>query len=119
MRVFKNSWFMRFARKETISDSSLVELVRQIEEGKLGVDLGGGVYKQRLGRHGDGKSGGYRIIICFRRGERAFFVYGFPKSDRENITKSELAQFKKLAKILFAMTDEQLNQSQAFQEIQE
>ena len=41
----------------------------------------GGVIKQRLAREGQGKSGGFRSIVLFRRGEKAFFVYGFAKSE--------------------------------------
>jgi len=33
-----------------------------------------------IARRGQGRSGGYRAIVLFRRGERSFFVYGFAKS---------------------------------------
>jgi len=70
--------------------------------------LGAGVFKQRVARPGEGQSGGYRVILCFKIEERAFFVYGFAKSHRINIALDETREFKKLAKILFTMTDEQL-----------
>ena len=108
MRIFKNRWFARFARKEAISNESLQEAVRQIEAGDYDADLGAGVFKQRVARPGTGKSGGYRVILCFKLKERAFFVYGFAKSGKANIAWSETREFKKLAKILFAMTEEQL-----------
>jgi len=44
----------------------------------------------------------------FRKGERAFFVYGFAKSDRENIDPHEAAAFKKSAKAFFALSDKQI-----------
>jgi hypothetical protein len=108
MRIFKNKWFLRFARKEAISDDSLHEAVKQIEAGNYDVDLGAGVFKQRVARFGEGQSGGYRVILCCKLEERAFFVYGFAKSSRVNITQNETTEFKKLAKILLTMTDEQL-----------
>ena len=108
MRIFKNKWVARFARKEAISDESLHEAVKQIEAGRYDADLGAGVFKQRVARPGEGQSGGYRVILCFKLAERAFFVYGFAKSSRANITQDETKEFKKLAKILFAMTDQQL-----------
>ena len=108
MRIFKNKWFVRFARKEAISDESLHEAVKRIEAGNYDADLGAGVFKQRVARPGEGHSGGYRVILCCKLEERAFFVYGFAKSDRANIAQDEAREFKKLAKILFAMTDEQL-----------
>ncbi len=45
MRIFKNKWFARFARKESISDEALYEAIRQIETGNYDADLGGGVFK--------------------------------------------------------------------------
>ncbi|MDL2209709.1 type II toxin-antitoxin system RelE/ParE family toxin [Desulfovibrio sp. OttesenSCG-928-M14] len=108
MRIFKNKWFVRFTRKEGIPDRSLYEAVREIETGNFDADLGAGVFKQRIARPGEGQSGGYRVILCFKAGERTFFIYGFAKSDRDNIAQDETREMKKLAKILFSLTDQQL-----------
>jgi len=108
MRIFKNKWFARFAQKETVADETLHEAVRQIEVGNYDADLGGGVFKQRIARPGEGQSGGYRVVLCFKAGERAFYVYGFAKSKRDNVARNEIKEFKKLAKILFDMSDAQL-----------
>ncbi|MCY3994976.1 MAG: type II toxin-antitoxin system RelE/ParE family toxin, partial [Rhodobacter sp.] len=35
----------------------------------IDADLGGGVIKQRIARRGGGRSGGFRTILLFRRGE--------------------------------------------------
>ncbi len=120
MRIFKTTWFMRFAQKESIADASLQSAVEQIENGQFDANLGGGVYKQRLARFGEGRSSGYRLIVCLKKGARSFFLYGFPKSGRANITASEKNDLKKLAQTLFALSDEQLEQeikAGAFQEI--
>lgn len=108
MRIFKNAWFERFARKQKIPDALLVEAVRRAEKGQIDADLGGGVLKQRIARSGAGKSGGYRAIILYRRNRRAFFVYGFPKSERESIEDDEEEAFKKAAKFVFDLSDENL-----------
>ena len=71
-------------------------------------DLGGDVYKVRLARPGEGKSGGYRVIVFFRNEERTFFVYGFAKAKRKNIDERELKDYKKRAKIFLKLTDEQI-----------
>lgn len=55
-----------------------------------------------------GKSGGYRTIILFRRGKRAFFVHGFAKSDADNISPDELKGFKKLAPLYLDLADEKI-----------
>jgi len=82
--------------------------VLRAERGLIDADLGGGVIKQRIGRTGQGKSGGYRTIILFRRGARSFFVYGFAKSHRANITDEEQTQFKAAARHVLALTEQQL-----------
>jgi len=108
MRIFKNKWFTKFAAGHSITDDMLRAVVREAEAGTLDADYGGGVIKQRLGRPNEGKSGGYRIIIFYRVGDKAFLVYGFSKSERANIDKAELQAFKKLAKITLAFTDDDL-----------
>ena len=109
MRIFKYPRFDRFAGKEGITDAELREIVDKLEAGQVDADLGGGVYKERLARPGEGKSGGYRIIIYFRNEFRAFFVYGFTKSARDNIDEGELRAFKVDAKEDFALTDDQIS----------
>jgi len=51
----------------------------------VAADLGGGVIKQRIARPGQGKSGGFRMLIAFKAGAGAFFVHGFAKNERDNI----------------------------------
>jgi hypothetical protein len=108
LKVFKNAWFGRFARKEKISDAALWEAVERAEKGLVDADLGSGVIKQRIARPGAGKSKGYRSIVLYRSGAKAFFVYGFPKSELGNIRDDELEQFRKAARITLALTDEQI-----------
>jgi hypothetical protein len=108
MRIFKNKWFSRFACKEGIADASLLEAVLSLAAGDYGADLGGGVYKQRIARPGEGRSGGYRVVLCFQAGNTAFFVYGFSKAGKANITAGEKKELKKLAKILFAIPADKL-----------
>jgi hypothetical protein len=71
-------------------------------------DLGGGIIKRCVARLGQGRSGGYRTMILYRRAHRAFFVYGFAKSRQSNIGKEEEAAFKKAAPHVLELTDEQL-----------
>lgn len=110
MRIFKNSWFVRFARKEDIRDNVLRESVHRAENGQVDADLGGCVFKQRVARPGQGKAKGYRTIIIFRKDEKAFFVYGFAKGDRANIRNNEKEMFKKLAEHLLSLSDSQLSE---------
>lgn len=102
--------FGRLARKEKISAKALWEAVDRAEKGLVDADLGGGVIKQRIARPGESKSKGYRSIVLYRKGDKAFFVYGFPKSDLGNIREDEQEQFKKAAKSILALSDEQIRQ---------
>ena len=108
MRIFRNAWFERFARKQKIQDAALCNAVHRAELGLIDADLGGEVIKQRVARQGQGRSGGYRTLILYRRAHRAFFVYGFAKSQQANISDEEEAVFKKMAQHVLALTDEQL-----------
>ena len=110
MKIFKNAWFGRFARKEKISAEVLWDAVERAEKGQVDADIGGGVIKQRIARPGAGRSKGYRSIILFRKGEKSFFVYGFSKSELGNIREDEEEQFKKMAKHVLALTDAQLSE---------
>ncbi len=108
MRIFKSKRFAKFARKQRITDANLIDAVSDAEQGLIDADYGGGVIKQRIARPNEGKSGGYRSIILFRRGERSFFVYGFAKHERANIDQGEERDFKSLARILLAASDQDL-----------
>ena len=108
MRICANRWFARCADKQDIGDDDLREAVSRAERGLIDADLGGGVIKQRIARKGQGKSGGFRSVILFRQGERAFFVYAFAKSDRDNIDQSELSTYKTAAAVYLNYTDDEL-----------
>jgi len=109
VRIFKNTWFTRFANKEGITDTELKEMVDRLETGQADADLGGGVYKMRFARPGKGKSGGFRVIVFFRSEERTFFVFGFTKSDKGNINRNDLRILKNRSKDAFSMTEAQVN----------
>jgi hypothetical protein len=107
-RIFKTKWFQRFVRRERIEDATLLDAVARAEKGQIDADLGGGVIKQRIARPGQGKRGGYRTIIVFRRGDRAVFMYGFAKSERDNIRPDEEKEFKEAARHVLGLTERQL-----------
>lgn len=98
MKVFKTRWFARFARQEKIADDGLREAIERAERGLVDADLGGGLIKQRVARQGQGRSGGYRVLVAYREKNRAVFLFGFAKSERENISPDELVFLRELAK---------------------
>ena len=108
MRIFKSKWFAKFARKERITDAKLREAIKNAEQGIIDADYGGGVIKQRIARPNEGKSGGYRCVILYRKDDKSFFVYGFLKSERENINEVEEREFKALATLTFDFSEDEL-----------
>jgi hypothetical protein len=111
VRIFKTVWFARYARRKRISDSSLSEAVERAERGAVDADLGAGLIKQRVARHGHGKSGGYRMLIAFRSKQRAVFFYGFAKNERDNIGPDELTTARVIAADLLTADDERIRRA--------
>ncbi len=110
MLVYTNRAFSRFAKKARITGGDLWRATRQANDGLIDADLGGGVIKQRIARAGEGKSGGSRSIILFRKHDRAVFVYGFEKKDHANIGPNELEAFRELAKVVLGYTTAEMAQ---------
>ena len=108
LSVYKNKRFERFQKDARISDAELWDAATNAAAGEIDADLGGGVVKQRIAREGEGKSGGSRVIILFRKGSRAVFVYGFEKKDLANINEKQLAAFRKLATEVLGYTEAQI-----------
>lgn len=101
--VYKFKPFARYARKAGLSDAMLCRAAREIEAGRIDADLGGGVVKQRVARDGEGRSGGFRTIVLFRTGTSLFFIRGFAKNERDNITVVELAVFKEASAVMLSL----------------
>jgi hypothetical protein len=94
MRVFVSKWFARFARSEGIGDDGLCEAVHRAQRGLIDADLRRGLIKQRVARPGQGRRGGFRVLVAYRAGERAVFLYGFAKSERDNVSPQQLSEWQ-------------------------
>ena len=112
MRVFKNKWFDRWARREDISDSALYSTAAEVVAGRYDADLGGYLFKKRLARTGSGKSGGYRTIVGYKKpnSERIIFLYAFAKSDKANISGREEAALSLAAESFLSASDRQVDE---------
>lgn len=119
MKVFVTRWFERFARKEKIPEVRFCEAVARAERGLIDAELGGGLIKQRIARKGEGRSGGYRTVIAYRTKDRAIFLYGFAKNERENVGGDDLEDLKKTAAIFLAFGKLELTQAVAAGQLKE
>ena len=111
MRVFKTKWFTRYAMRENIDDDVLNEAIKRAEKGLADAELGGNLVKIRIARKGQGRSSGYRTLIAYKKNRRAVFLYGFAKSERENIDSDELMSLKELASAWIKASDQEVNHS--------
>lgn len=111
MRAFKGKHFSRWANGEAISDADLCQTAREAFSGQYDADLGGYLFKKRIARRDGGKSGGYRTILGFRKSdsERIFFLYGFPKNARANITSRERTALSATASALIDADNRQID----------
>ena len=100
MRAFKTRSFGKWASAEGLNDDALAFAVVEMERGLIDARLGGQVVKKRVGLAGRGKRGSARTLVAFKQGDKAFFIYGFAKSERSNVSDRELEALKVLAKEL-------------------
>ncbi len=107
MLKVKTKWFQKRAKKNSVSDELLLKTVEDLECNLGSVNLRGGLYKVRTKRIGKGKSGSYRTMVVYKESDRVIFIYGFSKSERENLDNDELTSFKKLVKDLLKISREE------------
>lgn len=103
MRAFKTKTFERWAGKAGLSDHALLNAVAQMERGLIDADLGGNLFKKRVALPGRGKSGSTRTIVATQFAGVLFFLYGFEKNERDNISSRELETFKLVASTLLGL----------------
>ncbi len=111
MKRLSTKWFKKWSKKVKLENDDLLGTISDLEDGLSTTDLGGHLFKVRVKREHSGKSSGFRTIIVYQENEKAIFLYGFGKNEKENIDKSELQYFKKLSCDLLALNSEQLEKS--------
>lgn len=97
--------------KADVTDTALIDAIQEMEQGLVDADLGGHLFKKRVALHGQGKRGGARTIVASKIQGRWFFLYGFLKNERDNISNIELKALQGLAKQLLDLSDAQLKKA--------
>ena len=119
-RVFKTRHFTRWMRKTGLADTALCAAVAEMVRGLVDADLGGGVVKKRVPLPGRGKSGSTRTLVATNKGSRWFFLFGFEKNERGNVSGKELEALQAIADDLLKLPSRDLDaqvESGALQEI--
>jgi len=98
----------KWAKKNKLSNLLLLEAIQDLKSGLSTADLGQHLFKVRVKREHSGKSSGYRTIILYKKDDKAIFIHGFGKNEKENMDKEELNYFKKLGQTFLKMDSEQL-----------
>jgi hypothetical protein len=108
MRIIKTKLFAKWAIKNQVGDNQLVNAANEIAIDIYETNYGGGVIKKRVANKGRGKSGSVRTIIAFKKGAHCFFIFGFEKNAKSNISSNEERAIKIVAKSLLAYSDNEL-----------
>lgn len=109
MKIIKTKLFNKWAVKNEVTDEALIAAAKEIVIDVYEANYGGGVIKKRIANKGRGKSGSTRTIVAFKKGRHCFFVFGFEKNTKSNITLNEEKAFKIIAKSLLASSDFEIN----------
>jgi hypothetical protein len=109
MKKLMTKQFAKWVSKQKIPANELATALAEVQAGIFEANLGGHIYKKRIHFEGKGKSGGGRTIICYKKEDRAIFIHGFAKNEKENLSKKELHVFKEFSKILLGLSPEGIN----------
>ena len=110
MDILSTKWFKKWSKKANLKNQDLLEAIKNLEDRLSTASLGNHLFKVRVKREHGGKSSGFRTIVVYKEHDKAIFLYGFGKNEKENISNSEQQHFKKLGDDLLALNKDQLKQ---------
>lgn len=88
----------------------LVAAASEIANGLVDARIGESLYKKRVAAPGRGKSRSYRILVAWKRGDKLFFLHGFAKNEKDNISQKEKAALSRLAEVYMSYDDDMLDE---------
>ncbi len=109
MKIIKTKLFAKWANKNAVNNEALIIAANEIAIDIYETNYGGGVIKKRIANKGRGKSSSTRTIVAFKEGQNCFFIFGFEKNAKSNISLNEEKAFKIISKSLLANSDIELN----------
>lgn len=109
MKIYKTKLFLKWQTKEKIPDIALCNAAQEVIDGLIDADLGASLFKKRIARPGAGKSGGYRTIIATRIKGTLFFIFGFAKNEKSNLSVSEKKSLSEIGSKVLGFTVDEIN----------
>jgi hypothetical protein len=100
---------LRALDAEDGADNDLCRAVAEMESGLVDADLGGAIFKKRVALLGRGKSGGARVLVATNRNKTYFFLFGFERNERANVSTAELDALQSIAGDLLGLSSQQLD----------
>lgn len=107
--ALKTKTFTKWMGKCKIQDRDLLRAIDEMERGLIDADLGFNTYKKRIGLTGIGKRSGARVIVATQFMKRWFFIYGFAKNEKSNVSRDEQAYLQEVSKRLLNLTDREID----------
>ena len=108
-RIFTTKTFSKWQRKTGMSDQSLINAIREIQSGLVDAQLAKGLVKKRVAQSGRGKQSSARTLVATYFEDRWFFIFGFLKNEKSNITVKELQWLMSFAQQLLGLRDDELS----------
>ena len=118
-RILKTKAFAKWMLKNNLCGNDLSNSVKEMEGGLIDADLGSNLYKKRIALAGGGKRSGARVIVASRLLKRWFFIFGFAKNEKSNISEDELLYLQEAAKRLLNLTDRDIDTAISTGELKE
>ncbi len=121
MRVFVSKWFTRFARSEGIGDDRLCEAIQLAQRGLIDADLRRGLIKQRVARPAPARvvAAASAFWSPTARASAPVFLYGFAKSERDNISPQQLSEWQGRAHDILGASHDAIERLVADDELRE
>jgi len=98
MKKLMTKHFSRWVNKQQIPKKELSNSLSEIQAGNFEANLGGNLYKKRIRSKGQGKSGGGRTIICYKKTIEQFSFMVLPKMKNQIYLKKNLLLSKNYQK---------------------
>lgn len=111
IRAFKTKTFMKWMKKTDLKDQDLLFAIAEMEAGLIDADLGGNVLKKRIALPGMGKRSSSRVLVASKLVRKWFFLFGFTKNEKSNVSDDELIYLQETAKRLFRLSDPEIEAS--------